>query len=179
MAGGSFFFFHAVHAITAPTVVQARILFAYHSKDLNRERSIKPKQHKQNTTQTQNQTKHKKHPQKLEIGAGEKMKRCEPVLLNDVVPPAILSHTSQSKSAYMASSASQLDQTVLDLSIDRFHLWSSISFSLTCTSYISNHRSMIQVCPAIKARHSWLSFPFLETTFTLPSGRYLTLVSTR
>ena len=30
----SFFFFsHAVHAMTAPTVVQARILFAYHSKD--------------------------------------------------------------------------------------------------------------------------------------------------
>ena len=54
-----FFFSHAVHAMTAPKVVQASILFAYHSKDLNREGSATPKQntkqHTQKTTQRQNQ----------------------------------------------------------------------------------------------------------------------------
>ena len=64
-----FFFFHAVHAMTAPTVVQDCILFAHNSKDLTR--GGKTNKHKHKPTQTTKlQNKHNQHqpnhnPQKL------------------------------------------------------------------------------------------------------------------
>ena len=66
--------------MTAPTVVQDCILFAHNSKDLTREGS-----NKQNTNTNQHQKTPQKpqtNPQKNEIDAGEKVKRCGLVPLN-------------------------------------------------------------------------------------------------